>query len=803
MSPSVTCPEKSIASAQLTTDPEKAAPNLEHRTPEATGSTRAIHGIKAIVSVLFSMFMYSLDGTIVAVLVPSIVNEFDSVPLLPWLSVGFMVGSIVTVLPLGKLFSKYNAKWLYVISVVLFLASSALCGAAPTMSAMIVGRVFLGMSGNGIYFGIMTLLSVYTHDKERPMYLSLVGLVWGIGTVLGPVVGGGFDKVSWRWAFYLNLIIGGVFAPVYLFMLPSFDPQPKTVSFFGRAKNFDFVGAALSIASILCLVMAINFGNALYAWNSGQIISMFVLSFVLLVVFAVQQKFAWFTTKTERMFPAHLIKNKEANLLFICAACANTAGFLPIYYLPVYFQFSRGDDALEAAVRLLPLITILSATIIVNGYLMSKLGYYQPWYIGGAAVALIGNVLASRVNTHTSVSAIFGYEVLIALGSGAFIQAGYATIQTVVSADDTSYGIAYMMLAQFAGIVMGLSIGGAIFINEALESLKVLLPMLPEDQLRSVISGTSSDAISKIPVELREQAISALVDSLRKIFIPSYVAAAVALVTAVFLKKSIKDMQSTRSELYIMTVLIGAQTELDLSGDQPFNLSITLTLHAKAPVICYIDPEDTFFIRRNALHSVGIRFRDQRTNKIQERTERACTGYMETPNPVRPLGGWSRLYLSPGKPMVFEVAFTGHKDRGCGRSFNPSFYMATCGFKAGRTYEATLPTDRKISWWRWASFWEAEGQGQEASAITSVLWSIVRSGVSWWTGDKERTQGVPVLPENEQLPIYIQGDSVVFSCVESPWSGQSVPRKKRDSLQKRNDRFGGTDSFLIPTHEHR
>ncbi len=149
--------------------------------------------------------MYSLDGTIVADLVPSIVNEFESVPLLPWLSVGFMVGSIVTVLPLGKLYGKFNAKWLYVISVVLFLASSALCGAAPNMSAMIVGRVFLGMAGNGIYFGILTLLSVNTTDNERPAYLSLVGFVWGLGTVLGPVVGGGFDKFNWRWAFYLNL----------------------------------------------------------------------------------------------------------------------------------------------------------------------------------------------------------------------------------------------------------------------------------------------------------------------------------------------------------------------------------------------------------------------------------------------------------------------------------------------------------------------------------------------------------------------------------------------------------------------
>jgi MFS family permease len=120
------------------------------------------------------------------------------------------------------------------------------------------------------------------------------------------------------------------------------------------------------------------------------------------------------------------------------------------------------------------------------------------------------------MSTKTSIFAIYGYEVLIALGSGAFIQAGYATIQTVIPTEDTSYAIAYMMLAQFTGVVMGLSIGGAIFINEALKSLKALLPMLPESQLRSVVSGTSSDAISSIPAELREEAVVVVVESLRK-----------------------------------------------------------------------------------------------------------------------------------------------------------------------------------------------------------------------------------------------------------------------------------------------
>jgi len=188
-------------------------------------------------------------------------------------------------------------------------------------------------------------------------------------------------------------VIGGVFSPVYLFLLPTFDPQPEGVSLRERGRNFDIVGAALSIGTIMCLLMAINFGGALYPWNSGQIIALFVVAGVLFIAFAIQQRFAWFTTSSERMFPTHLLKIIEANLLFIAAAGCNAAGFIPIYYIPVYFQFTRGDTALEAAVRLLPLIVLLSAAIMANGYLMSKLGYYQPWYLIGGALALAGNVL--------------------------------------------------------------------------------------------------------------------------------------------------------------------------------------------------------------------------------------------------------------------------------------------------------------------------------------------------------------------------------------------------------------------------
>ncbi|KAF2216896.1 hypothetical protein CERZMDRAFT_92969 [Cercospora zeae-maydis SCOH1-5] len=524
-------------------DAMKAEANSSSGSESATDASpqrRKIRGFSwflAVVAVLSSMLMYALDTTITADLGPSIVTQFDSIELLPWLSVGFMLGGIVVVLPLGKLYGKFNAKWLYITSLVIFLAASAICGAAPNMDAMIVGRVFLGAAGSGMYFGVLNLLSVYTEDKERPIYLSLVGFIWGIGTVLGPVVGGGFDKISWRWAFYLNLFIGGFFAPIYVFLLPPSDPQPgATVK--ARLSNFDGLGSLLSTACLLCGIMAINFGGALYAWGSGSIIALFVVAGVLLVLFSVQQVFSWTTSETERMFPVQFLRSKEACLLFVCAACSNAAGFIPIFYIPVYFIFSRGDNALDAAVRLLPLITVMSASIIANGFLMSRWGYYMPWYVVGAACALVGNVLLSLITANTAVANIYGYEVLVAVGAGLFIQAGYAAIQTVVDAAEMAYAIAFMMLAQFIGIVFGLAVAGAVFVNVAISSLHRILPETPRAEIQSIIGGTSSGALSEMSAEMRSQVISTIVDSLQGVFIAAYAAAAVALVASVFLKRS-------------------------------------------------------------------------------------------------------------------------------------------------------------------------------------------------------------------------------------------------------------------------
>jgi hypothetical protein len=142
--------------------------------------------------------------------------------------------------------------------------------------------------------------------------------------------------------------------------------------------------------------MAISFGGALYPWKSAQIIVLFVLGALIWVVFFVTQGFNILTSDRDRMFPIHFFKNKEALLLFLLMGTGAAAAFIPIYYIPLFFQFTRNDNALESAVRLLPFICVLSACILTNGALMSKFGYYKPWYVVGSALGLIGATLMCK-----------------------------------------------------------------------------------------------------------------------------------------------------------------------------------------------------------------------------------------------------------------------------------------------------------------------------------------------------------------------------------------------------------------------
>lgn len=253
-------------------------------------------------------------------------------------------------------------------------------------------------------------------------------------------------------------------------------------------------------------------------------------------------------------------------------------------------------------------------------------------------------------------------------------------------------------------------------------------------------------------------------------------------------------MPSPDTNPYITATLASANSTLDLSGKQPFTLSITLTLHASAPILSYTDLHSTFFLPRNALTSLGIMFRNHHT---KEEVKTVHIDSCRTPGFARRLTEISRLYLDPEKPVVFEVPFTINSEKESEEGdFDSWFEAVTSGFEDGGVYEATLPLYRTLDWWRYATlsdFHSISTTSTNPSILTRIKCSV-NTLVGWWTRDTEteKKYGVPVLPREQQLPIYVEGEGVVFSCVgeKMVWPDellekQKINKERRDGEEKR------------------
>lgn len=513
--------------------------DVELAEEEAVTSPRKIGGLSwalVVVALLASIMLYSLDNTITANIVPSIVSDLNDATELPWLSVGFMMGGLCVALPFGKLYGLLDIKFLYLVSVLLFMGGSALCGGAPNMPAMIVGRVLAGIGGNGMNTGVNTLFSMNTTDKELPLYMAFVGMTYGIGTLIGPVVGGAFagSSATWRWGFYINLVVGGVCTPVYLLFLPR-GKLRQDLSLSQRLRTFDFTGAVLQAGCLASLIIALNFGGTLYHWSSARIIVLFVVAFILLVAFAIQQGRPLVTKVETRLFPVHLLLVKEAVCCFILMASSSTGVFMVMYYVPLYFQFARGAGPLRSGVELLPFITTTTFSIMANGFFLSKGTRYKPWCLGGSAIALVGAVLMSRFKLDTPNANIYGFEILLGLGFGCWLVSNYSIIQSVVGPSEMVSAVTFIVFAQMLGLALSLSIAGAVFINTCLNGLKGALPNVPFEQLKLAISGADSTLFTTLEPVVQKLCLDIIIASLQKSFILVYVAAAIGVLCSIFL----------------------------------------------------------------------------------------------------------------------------------------------------------------------------------------------------------------------------------------------------------------------------
>ncbi|KAJ2988786.1 hypothetical protein NUW58_g3795 [Xylaria curta] len=509
-------------------------------TPETQPkeSERSLRGWKwavAYAAMLSTTFLFSLDNTIVANIQPSIIEDFGRVELLPWIGTGFALGTMA-VLPWGKVYGVFNIKIVYMFNIILFEVGSAVCGAAPNINALIIGRVIAGIGGSGMYSGTLTYVSVLTGLRERPAYLAGSTVVWGIGSVLGPVVGGAFavSPATWRWGFYINLVVGAVFAPAYLLLFPSLDPQQgKTLA--QKYRMVDWINTAAFLAGSAVLIVAISFGGVIFPFSSGPTIALFTLSGVFLIASVLLIKFHPFVSYENRLYPAHFLKhpilfNMQLQVFLVSGIVLSLT-----YYIPLFFQF--GDGPLEAGVRLLPLVIFLVVASLVQGIIMPMFKHISQWYIGGSALVLIGSALMYTVSETTPNANVYGYTILVGAGSGCYIVAGFGIVQSLVPPEEIANAIGAMTISQDLGMVLFLAIAGSIFHNLAVQKVAAVVPNVPESKIGDLIAGTSSATFQLLSDAEKAAVVPQIANALTSIWIFFLAAAALSFIASLPLFK--------------------------------------------------------------------------------------------------------------------------------------------------------------------------------------------------------------------------------------------------------------------------
>ena len=199
--------------------------------------------------------------------------------------------------------------------------------------------------------------------------------------------------------------------------------------------------------------------------------------------------------------------------MFSAAACGSTVTFLPIYFIPLFFQFTRNASALSAGVHLLPFVAVLVVFCVANGGIMSATGYYMPWFLFGAILTLIGDALLYTVNQDSSTSRVYGYSVLSGIGAGAFVQAAFSVAQAKVDPIYIPVAIGFITCGQVGGATISLAIANAVFLNGSTKGISSLLPQEPVKNIQGAIAGASSSFFDSLDPNTRDMVVRVITDN--------------------------------------------------------------------------------------------------------------------------------------------------------------------------------------------------------------------------------------------------------------------------------------------------
>ena len=435
---------------------------------------------------------------------------------------------------MGRVYTFYNPKKVFLASVTFFEIGSALSAAAPNSVSFIIGRAIAGCGSCGVFAGAIVIMVHLVPLRKRPIIQGLVGAIFGIASITGPLLGGVFTtEVSWRWCFYINLPVGGVAFLVLIWILHIPSVKTSNIQWRDQIKQLDPFGTIFFVSGITCLLLALQWAGSTYPWSNGRIIALLILSTLSIIAFIFLQAYQ----PTTATIPPRIIKNRSIIAATWVQFTIGASQIQLLYYLPIWFQAIKTVSAVQSGIDSLPLILGLVVSSILAGILVQKLGYYVPLMIASAVIMSIGAGLISTFDSNSGHERWIGYQAIYGFGLGLGQQQATLAAQAVLSKEDAATGIALVMFAQQLGGALFVSIGQNIFSNELIDGLKHVSGI----QANVVVKTGATELSDVVDSADTGVVVSAYNGALDKVFVAALALACLSLVGAAAMEwKNIK-----------------------------------------------------------------------------------------------------------------------------------------------------------------------------------------------------------------------------------------------------------------------